>query len=160
MSILISLKIPDGGREVRRWLAGIKGREVPESRLRLVRRVSRKVLEQTIEHNPVDTARSRAAWVESLEQLGGQPPPNWQGAQAQSDAIGEGRSLGGLSEADESERSEIQVTNRVDYINYLEFGTRKMSAFQMVERSLRTVRPTIPRQPFFVAPADEMGILG
>lgn len=160
MSVLISLEITDGGREVRRWLEGIKRREVPESRRRLVRRVTRTVLAKTIEYNPVDTARARAAWVESLEQLGGQAPPGWQGSRSESEAIDEGRSRSGLTEANESEQSEIRITNRVDYINYLEFGTRKMSAFQMVERSLRTVRPTIPRQPFFSAFADEMGILG
>lgn len=157
MGVSVSLEILDGV-QLRRRLGVIKEGDVPRSRRRLVRRVSRSVIERTVENNPVDTARSRAAWVESLEQLGGQGPPDWQGPHPEGTAIGEGRSRGGVQQLEATELTEIQATNAVDYINYLEFGTRKMSPFQMVERSLRSVRPAISRQPFFCAPADELGI--
>ena len=145
------------GVEVRRWLGVVRGRGVPRARRGLVRRVSRAALVGAIENNPVDTARARAAWVADLEQLGGAAPAGWEGSHPESAAIAEGRDLGDVEARDETQVTEIAATNRVDYINYLEYGTRRMSPFEMVRRSLQKLQPTIPLQPFFAAGEDELG---
>ncbi|QDT47074.1 hypothetical protein Pan258_11010 [Symmachiella dynata] len=156
MGISVSLEIVNEPT-VRRWLGEIRGREVPRARRRLVRRVSRAALVRTIENNPVDTARSRASWVAALEQLGGAAPAGWEGSHPEGAAISEGRSRSGLVESSETELTEVVATSGVDYINYLEFGTQRMSPFQMVARSLQSLRPPVPQQPFFTASEDEMG---
>ncbi|TWU11979.1 hypothetical protein CA54_07950 [Symmachiella macrocystis] len=156
MGVSISLEL-NNEPAVRQWLGGIQRREVPAARRRLVRRVSRSALVRTIENNPVDTARSRASWVAALEQLGGSAPAGWAGSHPKGAAISEGRSRSGFVESSESEVTKVVATSGVDYINYLEFGTQRMSPFQMVARSLQSLRPAVPLQPFFAAAEDEMG---
>lgn len=51
----------------------------PEARRDMVESAVRQTLFNTIRGNPVDTARSRASWVQSLERLGGTPPAGWPG---------------------------------------------------------------------------------
>ena len=156
MGVTISLEVVNEVA-VRRWLGEIRGREVPRARRRLVRRVSRAALLRTIENNPVDTARSRASWVAALEQLGGAAPAGWEGAHPEDAAMSEGRGRSVLVESVAAEVTEVVATSGVDYINYLEFGTQRISPFQMVARSLQSLRPTVPLQPFFAAADDEMG---
>ena len=117
---------------------------IPQWRRALVERVAREALARTIPANPVDTARSRSAWVAALEQLGGAPPPGWQGAQPDAAAIAEGRDLGSVARSESSDVTDIQITSGVDYVTYLEYGTRRMSPFAMAHRGLYEVRALLP----------------
>jgi len=149
----VSLRVLDEAR-LRRRLGWIRDVRTPRARRRLTRRVSRMVLRETVQRNPVDTGR---AWVESLEQLGGSAPAGWEGSHPESDAIAEGRGRSRVVESGERHLSEVAAVSGVDYINYLEFGTRKMSPVQMVLQRLLGARTTVPRQPFFAAAAEETG---
>lgn len=126
--------------------------DVPDARERFVRSVTRDVLRQTIVHNPVETGRARGAWVQSLEALGGQAPAGWKGSQPEDSAISEGRGLSELDRDESRHTHDVRATSHVRYVNYLEFGTRKMSAFEMVRLGMDDVRPSVGSRPFFCAP--------
>lgn len=102
--------------------------------------VARDVLQRTILRNPVDTGRSRSAWAAALRQLGGTPPAAWQGSSPDSDALADGAKRFSLNVNNTATRSEVAITNGVDYVVFLEFGTRSISPLRMVERSLTEVR--------------------
>lgn len=110
--------------------------DLPESRRRLVQDATREALQRTIEMNPVDTGRSRAAWVAALTQAGGSPPPGWRGPHPQGGAIAQGASLGGLEPSDEGDTTSLTARNQVQYVAFLEYGTSRMSPFAMVRRAL------------------------
>lgn len=118
-------------------------RELAEAPLKsarenLVRESMISALQTVVERNPVRTGRARAAWVQSLEELGGTAPAGWEGAQAT--GVATGRSLGMLSIDDGDETSQIEATNAVDYIAYLEYGTSKRAPFAMVRSALNQLK--------------------
>jgi hypothetical protein len=132
-------------RIVIEWHNGISPRlrRLADARLPAVRREAveetfRELLAETIRLNPVETARSRAAWVASLEQLGGAPPAGWQGPHPTAES--EGRSLGRLDRDDGPDVTGITATNSVRYVPFLEYGTRRMAPFGMVRRALSRAR--------------------
>ena len=104
----------------------------------VVQQAAERVLADTIFANPVDTARSRAAWVAALEQLGGTPPAQWRGESPTAEA--EGRALGTGTRQEDRDTTEIRATNDVEYVPFLEYGTRQMAPVGMVRRSLSGVR--------------------
>jgi hypothetical protein len=114
--------------DLRAWLAPWR-REV-------VDHVARNVLGETIARNPVDTGRSRSAWVAGLEHLGGIAPPGWHGDTPNTAAIAEGAAAADVAQPESRHASEAIVTSGVEYVRYLEYGTRSMSPFAMVGRSL------------------------
>ena len=91
-------------------------------------------LKKTVEFNPVDTGRSRAAWVESLEQLGGEPHEGWQGATGL--GVAEGRSLSFLNQHQDQDRSSFIAVNAVFYTLFLEYGTEGRPAYRMARRAI------------------------
>lgn len=113
-------------------------RTLPERRRTAVEATLADALADTIQTNPVDTARSRAAWVTSLEQLGGRPSAGWQGPQPTGEA--EGRSAGALARQHDRDSSSAAATNAVAYVPFLEYGTSRMGPFAMVRRSLQLAR--------------------
>ena len=115
---------------------------LPQRRQELIQQAMREGLAHIIETNPVDTARSRAAWVRSLEQLGATPPPGWQGPHPSE--IEAGRKRGRLQTAQSDSTSECIATNSVEYIPFLEYGTSKMAPFAMVRRALTTIERRLP----------------
>jgi len=118
---------------------------VPVNRRKLSADISRQVLEEVVQRNPVETGRSRAAWMVSLQELGGVPPLGWQGTDTNSEALSEGREKSGLSSSENKHQSEVRASNSVPYVPFLEYGTRKMSAFAMVRRSLAYVKSRLRR---------------
>lgn len=114
--------------------------DLPEARREMVDEAIRAALRDTVEFNPVDTGRSRSAWVAALAQLGGAPPAGWRGPKPQAGAIAEGASLGAAEAYDETDRSERAASNAVRYVPFLEYGTSRMSPFAMARRALRGVR--------------------
>ncbi|SFH68502.1 hypothetical protein [Planctomicrobium piriforme] len=121
-------------------------RELSEGPLQSARRIMVQeamvqCLQATIAGNPVDTARSRAAWVQPLEQLGGSPPSGWEGPHPT--AVEEGRRLGQLIQQESDQASTVSASNGVRYIGYLEYGTSRMAAVAMVRRSLLQVRSAL-----------------
>ena len=133
---MFSVQVDVDDEALRQRLDLLREKEVPAARRDLSRRLMREVLRQTILRNPVDTARSRAAWVASLEQLGGTAPPGWRGPEPSASAIDEGRGLQELTESQTHGETEIEARSGVSYVPYLEYGTRKMAPFAMVRRSL------------------------
>lgn len=111
---------------------------LPDLRRAAVEETFRELLSETIRLHPVETARSRAAWVAALEQLGGAPPAGWQGPRPTAEA--EGRSLGRLHRHDGADVTDIAATNDVVYVPFLEYGTRRMAPFGMVRRALSRAR--------------------
>lgn len=107
-------------------------------RRQAVEETFRELLAETIRLNPVETARSRAAWVAALEQLGGLPPAGWQGPQPTGES--EGRGLGRLDHDDGADVTDIAATNGVRYVPFLEYGTQRMAPFGMVRRALSRAR--------------------
>lgn len=114
-------------------------RTLPARRQTLTQQLAQQVLHQTIQTNPVDTARSRAAWVAPLEQLGGTPPQNWQGPHPNPTAIREGAAASSLTQTQTDHTTTLTVSNSVAYINYLEYGTRQSPPQAMLRRSLNTI---------------------
>lgn len=112
---------------------------IRQSRSRLTRQLANDALTLIIQRTPVESARARASWVESLENLGSTPPPNWQGATPVSQAIAEGRQLGALGSSTTDKSDTITFSSSVSYINYLEFGTTRIAPIRMVHSALQTI---------------------
>lgn len=117
--------------------------ELPEARRRLVQDVTREALTRTIELNPVDTGRSRAAWAAALTQAGGSPPPGWRGPRPEGGAIAEGAALGELVGEDDGDVTSMTAANAVRYVTFLEYGTSRMAPFAMVRRALSVVQQRV-----------------
>jgi hypothetical protein len=111
---------------------------LPGIRRDVVEHTARHALYETIAGNPVDTARSRAAWVASLERLGGTPPADWRGPHPTAEQ--EGRAQGDLSLRHDRDVTEISAGNAVEYVPFLEYGTSRISPFSMVRRALAKAR--------------------
>jgi hypothetical protein len=114
-----------------------------EARRDMVEEALRQTLGDTIRVNPVDTGRSRAAWVSALRQLGASPPDGWQGSHPDAGAISQGAGRGLLEIADEESRSAASAVNAVDYVGYLEYGTSRMAPFAMARQALLRVQQSV-----------------
>ena len=126
-------------------LAELRDRRLDAWRAELADRLIRRALELTIAGNPVDTARSRAAWVKALAASGGTAPPGWRGSRSERGAIAEGTARGSLARAETPGRSLRAATNAVEYINFLEHGTSGMQPVHMVRRALVQLRGELAR---------------
>ena len=124
-----------------RRLRDLADYQVPDARRRMVERGMQATLESTVQLNPVATGRSRAAWKAALDELQGEPDA----ASGGGGPIAEGRSLGSLRHSHDHTTSTISATNAVAYVPFLEYGTSRMSPFQMVRKSLAAVRGVIAR---------------
>ncbi len=113
-------------------------RQLPQRRDAATESTLRDTLTDVVRLTPVETGRSRAAWVASLEELGGRPPAGWQGPQPTGEV--EGRSAGQLTRQYTQDTSEAVAENRVAYVPFLEYGTSRMSPFAMVRASLVQAR--------------------
>lgn len=132
----ISVQI-DGG-DLRR-LKDLAEYQIPDARRRMVERGMDATLESTIQLNPIETGRSRAAWKAALDQLHGESNV----AAGAGGPIAEGVARGSLDHQHESNTTMISATNAVSYVPFLEYGTSRMTPFQMVRRSLAAVRTVI-----------------
>lgn len=111
---------------------------LPEVRQEAVAETMRETLVEVIRLNPVDTARSRAAWVNALEQLGGVAPAGWQGPHPTQEHAG--RSRGQSAQQNDDDQTTVSASNGVDYVPLLEYGTRRTSPIGMVRRALQAAR--------------------
>ncbi len=107
----------------------------------LVRQIAQRSLQSIITENPVESGRSRAAWVQALEHLGGTAPPGWEGSHG--NGVVDGRKHGTGTLVDGNSFSEATISNSVNYVRYLEYGTSRISPFAMVRRSLQRQRQAI-----------------
>lgn len=126
-------------------LEQLAGRELSEARRRLVEDAMRAALSETIQWNPVETGRSRAAWGAALRQLGGEVPADLGGAHPNGAAIAEGAARGSLERSDHESTTTVSASNGVRYIGFLEYGTRRMAPFAMVRRALLSVQQQVGR---------------
>ncbi|MFO1022583.1 MAG: hypothetical protein U0903_18085 [Planctomycetales bacterium] len=117
---------------MRRWGTD----DVLRRREEFVRGATEFAVNQAVERTPVREARARGSWVKSLVELGGVPPADWEGSHPNAAAVIEGEESGDVTHSSQSTLTEYRVTSRVRYINYLEYGTRKMDPFAMVRESL------------------------
>ncbi len=123
----------------RRRLRDLANYQIPDARRRMVERGLEATLEQTIELNPVETGRSRAAWQRALAELRGAQ----QAGGIPSGPVAEGWSLGSLELDHQAHTTSGSAVNAVSYVPFLEYGTSRMQPFQMVRRSLAAVRSVI-----------------
>jgi len=82
-------------------------RGIGQHRQKYARQLTQVLMQRVIDRTPVDTGRAQAGWNEGV----------------------------GL-EVDEGEATQISVTNDVEYINFLEFGTSRMQATAMVRSGM------------------------
>ncbi len=92
-----------------------------QKRREFVRELARRLMQQIIDRTPVETGRARSGWNQGLGE-----------------------------EVEEGETTRISVTNEVEYINFLEFGTSKMRAAAMVRSSLNQSRREVDSIPLNV----------
>jgi hypothetical protein len=130
----MDIRVSGDAAEDLRQLAGAR---LDRARQELMRESMIESLQEIIMGNPVDTARSRAAWVSSLEGLGGSPPSGWEGAHPT--AIAEGRGRGKFSLQDSQGQTRVTADNSVDYVALLEYGTSRSAPYAMVRRALTHV---------------------
>ncbi len=88
------------------------------SRQEYVRKLTQILMQRVIERTPVDTGRARAGWNGGLGQM-----------------------------EDDGQTTKISVTNDVEYIIFLEFGTSRMQARVMVRNSMSQTRDDVGSIP-------------
>ena len=120
MTIEVTLQLDD--RLLQESLQELQKRRTPRFRRELTQRVLEQVVERVIARHPVETGRAREAWLSALSQsetgTSGSTPD------ARSDRT------------EDANRTSVEVTNEVDYVVYLEDGTRRMRPFHIVGRAL------------------------
>ncbi|HTN01235.1 MAG TPA: hypothetical protein VL132_05125 [Planctomycetaceae bacterium] len=131
--ILWQLEVDDAGlrQRLNQWsgrAAAAPGNAVQQAGVAL--------LQNIIAANPVDSGRSRSAWVAALEDLGGSPPDGWEGNHPDPAAIADGASLGSAEFSDNGTHAEVSFFNGVDYIDLLEYGDIGRRPRAMVRRNL------------------------
>ncbi|MAT14600.1 MAG: hypothetical protein CMJ46_04945 [Planctomyces sp.] len=131
------MKIEIDAEQLQKAIARYRAERLPGERYSLTERVAREVVTETIDLSPVETGKSRAGWLASLSRLSGV---------FASTGGDEGEPSGELQRSKAKDRSEIRVTNEVEYINYLEYGTRNVPAFGMVRRALMRVTDRLRRR--------------
>ena len=97
-------------------LSEIRSRATANFRRRLVQEVLERTVQKVIDRHPVDTGRARDAWKSAIQQAG-----------TKSNIL------------NDQHRTTAEVTNHVDYVVFLEEGTRRMRPYHMVSRSLAEV---------------------
>jgi len=134
----MQIRVQVDGGDLRR-LRDLARYGVPDARRRMVERGMESTLESTIQLNPVDTGRSRAAWKAALDQLRGES----NGLSDAGGPIAEGVARGSLNHQHDLATTTVSATNSVTYVPFLEYGTSRMTPFQMARRSLTAVRGVI-----------------
>lgn len=115
------------------WLQDWRDR-VDRRRFALGRSIAELALQRIVEGNPVDTGRSRAAWVAGGQQASLNVSGAGQGGDPQATSAGMSAGTGRMEE--EEGRSWYEIVNTVDYVPFLEYGTQRMPAAAMVRASL------------------------
>jgi len=97
-----------------------------------------KLFTSVIRDTPVDTGRARNNWLTTVGTPGiGAPKPNNKGG---SDALsGIGGQLGRLTDA-------VFLTNNVEYIGHLEYGTPRSAPVSMVRRNMARIRSLLSKR--------------
>lgn len=118
----IALRFQPDSRRLQEALNVLRKRRTPRYRQRLAQRVLEQVVERVIARHPVETGRARDAWMQGIDQI--RTGSNENTNDARSDRT------------EEADRTSVEVTNEVDYVVYLENGTRKMEPRRMVGRAV------------------------
>ncbi len=75
-----------------------------------------------------------------MRQAGGEASPDWRGPHPNAAAIAEGAALGAFSRTDGESTTLLSAENRVRYVGFLEYGTRRLAPFAMVRRAIVSVQ--------------------
>jgi hypothetical protein len=107
-------------------------RELPQRRRVALDGTAREILGEIARRNPVETGRSRAAWETAMSVLSG--------TRAQVDLADVT-----VRRQEREKQGEITVSNQVEYVPFLEYGTRRMRPFAMVRGALARARQAVLR---------------
>lgn len=118
----LSFRIQLDSRPLQEALSNLQKRRTPRFRQQLTARVLEQIVERVVAHHPVETGRARAAWIDAVSQIRNGTGGNSQDSRA--------------NRTDEADRSTVEVTNEVDYVVFLENGTRRMQPRHMVGRAM------------------------
>ncbi len=118
------------------------GRKLSETRKQLVVQVAKSALQKTIEANPVETGRSRAAWGMALRQLSEYQETDSTSSPA--DRLDPTAPDGTLFVDHQRDKTRIEATNHVEYVAYLEYGTSRMAPLGMVRKGLAFAKRLLP----------------
>jgi hypothetical protein len=103
-------------------LEDLQQRRTPRFRQRLTQRVLEQVVDRVVARHPVETGRARDAWLSAASQTRTGTSGNTNDAQS--------------DRTEDADRTSVEATNEVDYVVYLENGTRRMRPFHIVRRAL------------------------
>jgi len=118
----IELRVRVDGSLLQESLEDLRKRRTPRFRQKLTQRVLEQVVERVVARHPVETGRARDAWLSALSQIRSGTSGNSKDARS--------------DRTDERDRTSVEVTNEIDYVVYLENGTRRMHPFHMVGRAM------------------------
>ncbi|MBD3673490.1 MAG: hypothetical protein HUJ26_08180 [Planctomycetaceae bacterium] len=107
-------------------LIEIQSRTLNRIRKRFVDQVLVETLHRLIDRHPVETGRARNAWQTAQTQL-------------QHGAVADDSTEGGSRFQEDRHVSTAEATNRVNYVMFLEEGTREMRPRHLVAKSLAEV---------------------
>lgn len=102
-------------RNLQRELLVLRRRKMPRFRTSLIQRVMEQAVDATRDRTPVETGEARDGWDQTNVEL-----------------------------IEQTEASERKLTNRVEHIVYLEYGTRRMQPRHIVQRSLAEAAQLVP----------------
>lgn len=120
MTISLSIQLESG--PIEESLSDLQKRRTPRFRQQLTTRVLEQIVERVAARHPVETGRARAAWIDAVSQIRNGMGGNSKDARA--------------DQTDEADRTTAEVTNEVDYVVFLENGTRRMQPRHMVGRAM------------------------
>lgn len=106
-----------------RALGDLRRRRAARFRSRLVRETAREVLVHIVDRQPNETGRARRAWQAALAALSGE-------------GLGSQETEGDAELVERITTTTVRIVNRVDYVRYVEYGTRRLAPRSMVRRSL------------------------
>lgn len=117
-----SVEITLDDRLLQESLNDLQQRRTSEFRQQLIQRVLERIIDRLAARHPVETGRARGAWIEALSRIRNGTGGNSNDARA--------------DRTEEADRTSMEVTNEVDYVVFLENGTRRMQPRHMVARSM------------------------
>jgi len=123
---MISVQYHNHSPSLTEALTEIQNRTLNRFRKRFVTQVLDETLQRVIDRHPVETGRARNAWQIARQQL-------HEGGVSVDSADGDARFR------EERHLSIAAATNRVNYVVFLEEGTRQMRPRHLVDRSLAEV---------------------
>ena len=120
MTITLSIQIESG--PIQESLDDLQHQTVPRFRQQLAHGVMERIVDRVVARHPVETGRAREAWISAANQI--------------RDGRGESSKDARSRQTDDTDHTAVEVTNEVDYVVFLENGTRRMRPRNLVGRAM------------------------